>query len=286
VVLTTRRIADVQVSPIALGSASWPFLEGDPEELDALGIRAIRTALDEGITILDTAHVYTRAGREAYAEDLIARALREHPDRDSVFVATKGGHFRDGDAFPIDAQPDTVRRHCEASLRVLGVDRLDLYQLHWPDPEISMRDALRTFAELQHEGLIRLIGVSNVSVAQLEEARSVADVVSVQNHFGPHHQDGRDVLDHCTEHGIAYLAYSPLRGEVSLAGAFPRAAAVAGRKGISVQRLALAWLLQLSPVLIPISGASRPETVADSARAPAVELTDEDLAELDFAAGH
>jgi aryl-alcohol dehydrogenase-like predicted oxidoreductase len=282
--LTPRRIGDVEVSPIALGSASWPFQEGDPEEVDALGIRAIHTALDEGITILDSAHVYTRADREAYAEHLIARALSDHPARDSIFVATKGGHFRDGDAFPIDARPDTVRRHCETSLRVLGVDRLDLYQLHWPDPEISMRDALRTFAGLQDEGLIRLIGVSNVSLAQLDEARSVADVVSVQNRFGPHYQEGRDVLDHCEEHGIAYLAYSPLRGDVSLAEAFPRAAAVADHKGVSVQRLALAWLLRLSPVLIPISGASRPETVADSARTAAVELTDEDLAQLDFAA--
>jgi aryl-alcohol dehydrogenase-like predicted oxidoreductase len=280
-----RRIADVEVSPVALGSASWPFLDGDPDEIDALGIRAIHTALDEGVTLIDTAHVYTRADREAYAEDLIARALRDHPLRESILVATKGGHFRDGDAFPIDARRDTVRRHCETSLRVLGVDRIELYQLHWPDPAIPMRDALRTFAELQDEGLIRLVGVSNVSVAQLEEARSVVEIASVQNHFGPHHQAGRDVVEHCAEEGIAYLAYSPLRGERSLAEAFPRAAALAARKGISVERLALAWLLRLSPTLIPISGASRPETVADSARAAAVELSGDELAELDFAPG-
>jgi aryl-alcohol dehydrogenase-like predicted oxidoreductase len=283
-VVATRRIGDREVSAIALGSASWPFLPGPTDEVDDAGIRSIHAALDEGVTILDTARAYTRADHEGYAEELIARALHNHPSRLRVLVATKGGHYRDGDTFPIDASRETIRRHCESSLLLLGVDRLDLYQLHWPDPSTPMRDAIQTFTELQDEGLIRDIGVSNVSVAQFKEARSVADVVSVQNRFSPIDQSDRAMLDYCSEHEIAYLAYSPLGGAVSVSrlAEFPGAAAVADRKQVSIQRLALAWLLQLSPVVIPIVGASKPETVRDSVRAMDVVLGADDLAELDF----
>jgi aryl-alcohol dehydrogenase-like predicted oxidoreductase len=284
-VVATRRIGDREVSAIALGSASWPFLPGPTDEVDDLGIRAIHAALDEGVTILDTARAYTRADHEGYAEALIARALHNHPSQLRVLVATKGGHYRDGDRFPIDASREAIRRHCESSLQLLGVDRLELYQLHWPDPSTPMRDAMQTFTQLQDEGLIRDIGVSNVSATQFKEARSVADVVSVQNRFSAIDQSDRAMLDYCSEHEIAYLAYSPLGGTVSvprLAETFPGAAAVAARKQVSIQRLALAWLLHLSPMVIPIVGASKPETVRDSVRAMDVVLDADDLAELDF----
>jgi aryl-alcohol dehydrogenase-like predicted oxidoreductase len=205
-------------------------------------------------------------------------------------VVTKGGHYRDGNSAPVDVRPETIRLHCETSLKLLGVDTIELYQLHHPDPSVPITATMSIFAGLRDEGLIRQIGVSNVSVAQLEAARTVVPVASVQNRFSPFQQEHRDVLDYCTEHGIAFLAYSPLSGGSGLlpgpgrlAKAFPAAARVAERNGISVQRLALAWLLALSPVLIPISGASRPETIRDSAAAAGVKLTPEELAELDFA---
>jgi aryl-alcohol dehydrogenase-like predicted oxidoreductase len=280
-VRATRALGARDVFPIALGGASWSFIEDDADER---GIETIHAAIASGVTLIDTAHVYTRVDHPGHSEALIARALATHPDRSRIVVATKGGHYRDGDEFPIDARPDTVRRHCQTSLELLGVERLDLYQLHWPDPNVPMRDAMKTFAELQAEGLIDEVGLSNVSIAQLEEARSVVPIVSVQNTFSPFRQDDRPMLDYCSENSIAYLSYSPLRGPDSgnLATTFPAAAAVAASKGISIERLTLAWLLALSPAMIPISGAGRPATIRDSAQAPDVILTEEDLAAVDF----
>lgn len=276
----TRSIAGRPVSAIALGGASWPFSDMD----DEAAVRSIHTAIDHGVTMIDTARAYTRVDHPGHSEAVIAQALASHPRGAEVFVATKGGHYRDGDAFPIDARRDTVRRHCETSLELLGVERIDLYQLHWPDPEVPVEDAMRTFAELRDEGLISEVGVSNFSIDQLEEARAVVPIASVQNSFSPFRQDDRAMLDHCAEHGIAYLSYSPLRGaaHTNLDEAFPAAAALAKEKGISIQRLALAWLLRLSPAMIPICGASRPETVADSAQAATTSLSDDELAALDF----
>jgi len=277
----TRLVGDIAVSAIGLGGTAWTFAE---EPLDELGVRTIHAALDCGVTLIDTARAYTLADHSGHSEALIARALATYPREAEVFVATKGGHYREGDAFPIDARRDTLRRHCETSLHLLGLDRLDLYQLHWPDPNVPMCDAMQTFAELQEEGLIRYVGVSNVSIAQLEEARSVVQVVSVENNFSPFDQGDREMLDYCGEHSIAYLAYSPLRTSESttLVEAFPAAATFAERKQVSIQRLALAWLLQLSPVIIPICGASRPETIRDSALAATLVLMDDELAQLDF----
>lgn len=270
------------VFPIALGGASWSF--SDDHDVEERAIKTIHTAIASGVTLIDTARAYSRVAHPGHSEALIARALAHHPARDRILVATKGGHYRDGDQFPIDAKPDTIRRHCETSLELLGVDRIDLYQLHWPDPNLSMRKAIATFGELQSEGLIAAIGVCNVSIAQLEEARSVVPIVSVQNSFSPFRQDDRLMLDYCAERSIAYLSYSPLGGPETrhLAARFPGSAAVAASKGISLARLALAWLLRCSPVLIPISGAGRPETIYDSARAPDVALSEEEVAALDF----
>jgi aryl-alcohol dehydrogenase-like predicted oxidoreductase len=199
-------------------------------------------------------------------------------------VATKGGHYRNGDDFPIDARPEALRRDCALSRDLLGVDRIDLYFLHHPDPRLPLRASIAALAELQTEGWIRHIGVSNVSLAQLDEALSVAPVAAVQNRFSPLEQTDRPVVDFCAKTGIAYLAYSPLGGRASaLANAFPAAAALAARKGVSMPRLALAWLLTVSPTLIPITGAGRPESIRDSALAADLQLTEDELVRLDFA---
>ena len=252
---------------------------------ESVAVKAIHVALDEGIRTIDTARAYTRDGHPGHSEALIGRALASHPAGREVLVATKGGHYRDGDEFPIDASPGRVRRDCETSLQLLGVDQLDLFQLHWPDEKVPIGTTMETFAALKDEGLIRYVGLSNVSIAQLQEASIVVPIVSVQNNFSPTNQCDRAMLDHCTEQSVAYLSYSPLGGSSrvgSLAGSFPGAARVAARLDISVQQLALAWLLELSPVMMPICGARRPETIRDSAKAMHIVLGPAELEELDF----
>jgi aryl-alcohol dehydrogenase-like predicted oxidoreductase len=297
-----RLIGTEEVSAVAFGAASWSFSD-DPgwDELrlgprsDEGGIRAIHTALECGITLIDTARLYTRLDHPGHSEALVARALSQYPgSTDRVIVATKGGHYRLADSAPIDGSPATIRRHCELSLELLGLDCIPLYQLHYPDPERPIAAVMKTFVELRDEGLIRLIGIGNVSRREIDEARTVAPIASVQNEFSPIHQDDRDVVEYCAEEGIAYLAYSPLggtrmtvenrngRGARHLRDVFPAAARVAERRGISIHRLALAWLLTLTPTIIPIVGATREESVRDSAGAADVELDPGELAGLDF----
>jgi aryl-alcohol dehydrogenase-like predicted oxidoreductase len=274
-----RLIGDMSVSAIGLGSASWA-LTGQP---DAEGVKAIHAALDAGITLIDTARAYTTPSHPGLGETLVRRALAEHRAGSSVVVATKGGHYRDGDEFPIDARPESLRRDCALSRDLLGIDRIDLYFLHHPDPRVPVRAAVAALAALQEEGWIRHIGVSNVSLAQLEAALSVAPIAAVQNRFSPVDQTDRPVVDVCAQSGIAYLAYSPLGGRASaLAQAFPGAADLAARKGVSMPRLALAWLLTVSPTLIPITGAGRPESIRDSALAADLQLTEDEVSRLDF----
>ena len=289
-----RLVGDRPVFPIGLGGASWSFSDhplfgdGSPPD-DDLAVRTIHAALDAGVTLIDTARAYTTADHPGHSEAIIARALAEHPAGANVLVATKGGHYRRGNAGPIDNSPETIRRHCETSRELLGVDTIELYQVHHPDPQLSITETMTTFAELRDEGLIRQVGVSNFSLEQLEEAMGVVPIASVQNRFSPFYQDDRAILDYCAAHSVAYLAYSPLSGGVGaiggaarLAEAFPKAAAAAQRRNVSIQQLALAWLLTLSPTVIPISGAGRPETIRDSASAATIVLTAGDLTALDF----
>jgi len=276
-----RRIGEVEVGAIGFGGVNLslpePVPDGDAE-------RVVHAALDAGVTLIDTAHVYTSVDEEAHNERVIARALATHPRGGDAFVATKGGHFRAGrDGFPIDGRPEVIRAHCETSLRVLGVDRIDLYQLHWPDPDVPVAESMGVFAELQQEGKIRYAGVSNFSVAQIEEARGVVEVTSVQNRFSPAGAEDRPVLEYCAREGIAYLPYTPLDGAArarTVGSRLPAFARVAEERGVSPQQVVLAWHLAQAPVAIPIPGASRPETIADSAAAAELELTEEELALL------
>jgi aryl-alcohol dehydrogenase-like predicted oxidoreductase len=277
-----RRIGDVQVGAIGLGGVNLSI----PEPVDEREAeRTIHAAIDAGVTLIDTAHAYTTPEEEAHNERLVARALRTHPRGGDVLVATKGGHSRAGRSeFPIDGRREAIRAHCETSLRVLGVDAIGLYQLHWPDPDVPVAESVGALAELRREGKVRLVGVSNFSVAQLEEARAVAEVASVQNRFSPSQPADRPVVEHCAAAGIAYLSYSPLdgaRGASSLAERLPAFARVAEERGVSVHRLVLAWHLAQAPVVIPIPGARRPESIVDSAAAADLELRAEELALLE-----
>ena len=264
-------IAGRAIEGIGLGTAQFAFRDGSVEDFMA----TVRAALDAGVALIDTALAYTRPGVESYAEQVIARALRgvtgEHP-----LIATKGGHWRDGDSFPVNGRPDTLRAHCEISLRTLGMDRIGLYQLHHVDPAVSLQDSVGALAQLRQEGKIAAIGLSNVTVAQLDEALAVTAITSVQNRLSYGHPGDLPAALACAQRGVGYLAHSPFGGP---SGRPPEAAlAIAWQRGVSVHRILLAWLRAQSPNIVPLAGASRPATIRDSAAL--LDLADEDLADL------
>jgi aryl-alcohol dehydrogenase-like predicted oxidoreductase len=264
-------IAGRPVAGIGLGTAQFAFREGTTAD----SVATVRAALDVGVTLIDTALAYTRPGIESYAEQVVAAALRG-VTRDRPLVATKGGHWRDGEHFPVDGRPAALRAHCEISLRTLRVDRIDLYQLHHVDPAVPLPDSVGALEELRLEGKIAAIGLSNVTAVQLDQALAVAPVAAVQNQLSYGCPGDLQTALACGEQGIAYLAYKVFTGP---AGRPPDAAlAVAARYGASVQRVLLAWLRHQSPYIIPLVGASRSASIRDSA-AP-LELADQDLTDL------
>jgi aryl-alcohol dehydrogenase-like predicted oxidoreductase len=252
-----------------------------PSEDDA--VRTIHAALDAGITFIDTADVYCRDERDiGHNERLIARALRAlNGKKRTVTVATKGGLERPGGAWTRNGRPQHLRKACEASLRALGVDRIDVYQLHAPDPEVPFAESVGAIARLRDEGKIAHVGLSNVRVAEIEAGRAIVPIVSVQNRWNPQARtpENDGVLDYCTKHGIAFLPYSPFGGASAAKGlaSIGRLAAEAKRRAVSPHRLVLAWMLAKSPVVIPIPGARRIESVVDSAQADTIRLTPADV---------
>jgi aryl-alcohol dehydrogenase-like predicted oxidoreductase len=169
-------IAGRGIEGIGLGTAQFAFRDGTPEDC----VATVHAALDAGVMLIDTALAYTRAGIESYAEQVIARALRGLTTARPL-IATKGGHWRRGDSFPVDGRPGTLRAHCEVSLRTLEANRIDLYQLHYVDPQVPLPDSVGALGQLRQEGKIAAIGLSNVTVAQLDEALAVAPIVTVQH---------------------------------------------------------------------------------------------------------
>ena len=272
-----RRLADVEVFPIGLGAMPMA-LSGRPSEEQS--IRTIHAALDAGVNLIDTADAYAIDDTEVgHNERLIAKALQGRYD--DVVVATKAGHIRPGGAWEVDGRPEHVRAACEASLQALGTDRIDLYQFHRPDPEVPYAETVGAFKELQDEGKVRWIGLSNCTVEQLEEALEVAEIVSVQNQLSLGYTGPLDKgeVEACTDRGIAFLPWSPLGG-IGNAGGTADVDPVrhaADEHGVSPQQVALAWLLSLGPTVIPIPGASRPESITDSALAPELHLSRDEL---------
>jgi aryl-alcohol dehydrogenase-like predicted oxidoreductase len=282
----TRRLGDTEVFPIGLGEMPLS-LKGRPDEAQA--IRTIHAALDAGVNLIDTADAYAYDGDDMnHGERLIAKALKGGR-RDGVVVATKGGHQRDGQSWPVCGRPEYIKQACEASLRALETDRIDLYQYHRPDPDVPYAETIGAFRELQDEGKVRWIGISNASTDQIEEALGIADVVAVQNqlalNFTSPVTKGEVAL--CTERGIAFLPWSPLGGIGKADGAESHEAVTAAAEahGVSPQQVVLAWLLSLGPTVIPIPGSSRPETIGDSARAAELELTDDEVRAISASVG-
>ena len=277
-----RRIGDVEVSAIGLGAMPLS-LPGRPDRERA--IATIHAALDVGITLIDTADAYTTdADGTGHNELLVAEALRGRPEE--VLVATKGGMlYRDGGPWDRNGTPAHLKKAARESRARLGVDAIGLYQFHRPDPGVSYEESIGAIRELLDEGVIRMAGISNVTVAQIALADHVLGgrLVSVQNQFSPAYRSSQGELDYCDDHEIAFLPWSPLGGigrgdEVFASGsAFT---AVALELEVSPQRVALAWELSLGHCVVPIPGASRPATITDSAGAAELVLSGDQKARL------
>lgn len=282
--MLSRTLGDRKVGAIGLGAMPMS-LEGRPDRARALA--TIHAALAAGVTLIDTADAYSTGGNDTgHNERLVAEALRTWSgDRDDVVVATKGGHVRPGDGtWQVDGRPEHLRAACEASLRSLGVEAIGLYQFHRPDPSVPFAESIGALAELLAAGKIRMAGLSNVSISQIDEARTIVPVVSVQNQFSPAFRSSAAELAYCGGLGITFLAWSPLGGMGPAAelGTRHRAfAQVAERHDVSPHQVALAWVLAQGDHVIPIPGSSRPETIRDSAAGADLALTPDDLALLE-----
>ncbi len=223
-----------------------------------------------GINLIDTADSYG----PGVSEELIADVL--HP-YEGLTIATKGGLERTGPGeWPRNGHPAYLRQACEGSLRRLGVDWIDLYQLHSPDSDVPYEESVGAMRELQDEGKIRHVGISNVSVEQLERAREIVDVVSVQNRFNLGDRASEDVLERCEELGICFFPWFPLAAG-ALAEPGGAAAEVAAAHGASSGQIALAWLLRRSPVIVPIPGTSSVRHLEENVAAASIELSDEEF---------
>lgn len=243
----TLTVAGVTVARLGFGAMhlTGPGVWGPPSDR-AAALAVLRRAVELGVGLIDTADAYGPATNE----EVVAEAL--HPYPAGVLVATKGGMVRQGpDRWGSDASPAHLRAACEASLRRLRVEAIDLYQLHGPDPAVPFADSVGALAELRAQGKVRHVGLSNVSVAQLREAQAVVPVASVQNQYSLYDRSSEDVLRACEAAGIAFLPYRPLD-----VGRFHAAHRVARKLGVDVRAVALAALLARSPVMVPIPGTS------------------------------
>jgi aryl-alcohol dehydrogenase-like predicted oxidoreductase len=284
--MRSRTIGPATVSAIGLGGMPMS-IEGRPDE--ARSIATIHAALDAGVTLIDTADAYLlKPGETGHNERLIAKALASYPgDSSDVLIATKGGHVRPGDgSWTVDGSPAHLREAAEASLKALGVEAIGLYQFHRPDPRVPYADSVGVLKELLDAGKIRMAGISNATIEQIDIARAVlgeGNLVSVQNQFSPAFRSSEPELRHCAALGIAFLPWSPLGG-IGRAGQLgSRHAAfqdVAQAHGVSPQQVTLAWMLALAPVVIPIPGASRPQSITDSAQAADLVLTEAEVDRL------
>jgi pyridoxine 4-dehydrogenase len=256
------------------GEGIW----GPPADEDAA--RALlRRVVDLGLNLIDTADSY---GPEV-SENLIAEAL--HPYPDGLVIATKGGLRRTGPGqWPQDARPDRLRETCEGSLRRLKLDRIDLYQLHSPDPKVAFEDSVGALKDLQDEGKIRHIGISNVSVDELERARRIVDVVTVQNRYNLTDRSSEDVLDACEQGGIGFIPWFPLaRGSLAEPGG--ALDEVAHAHDATPGQVTLAWLLARSKVMLPIPGTSSAEHLEENVAAEELSLSDEERDAIAAAGG-
>jgi aryl-alcohol dehydrogenase-like predicted oxidoreductase len=271
------------VSAVGYGGMHLSIQDRPPEEQ---GVRVIQTALDAGVTLIDTADVYCLDEHDiGHNERLVARALKgRSADRERVIVATKGGVTRPHGRWETDGRPEHLRAACERSLKALEVDCIDLYQLHSPDPRVPLAESVGALADLQQQGKIRWVGISNVSVPQIWEAESVVRVTSVQNRLNPFFREAlaQGVVEYCERRGIGFLAYSPTGGGRlnRKLPAHPVLQPMAARLGVTPHALVLAWVLARSPAVIVIPSARIVEHALDSISAAELSLSEADLSAI------
>jgi pyridoxine 4-dehydrogenase len=270
---------DLEVNRLGFGAMriTGRGVWGDPPDI-ATAVRVLQRAVRLGVTFIDTADSY---GPEV-SENLIARAL--YPYTPDIVIATKGGLVRPGpDDWNRDARPEHLRTACEASLTRLRRDRIDVYQLHAPDPKVPLEDSIGELVRLKSEGKIRHIGVSNVSLDELRRCERLTPIVSVQNRYNFEERHSDEVLTYCESKAIAFLPWAPLGSgrHASGSGRGLRAlSAVAERHGISVGQAAIAWLLGRSSVMLPIPGTASIEHLEQNIAAGSVRLSPQDMQEL------
>jgi aryl-alcohol dehydrogenase-like predicted oxidoreductase len=242
----------------------------DPRE----AIAVLRRAVELGVNLIDTADSY---GPEV-SERLIAEALYPYPQ--GLVIATKAGLERPGpDQWKPNGRPEHLRAAFEGSLRRLKLERIDLYQLHRIDPEVPLADQLGVFKELQDQGKVRHVGLSEVSVSEIERARKIVRIVSVQNRYSPTDRQHENVLDYCERETMAFLPWYPLGAGAALRPGSPLAR-VAARVQATPAQVAIAWLLRRSPVMLPIPGTSRVQHLEENVGAALLELSAQDFAEI------
>ncbi|GAA1849934.1 aldo/keto reductase [Microbacterium koreense] len=289
-----RTLAGRPVSAIGLGA--MPLSMNNDNQVPGAdeAIDTVHAALDAGVTFIDTADCYAPSWDQmGHNERVVAEGLRTwNGDASRVLVATKGGITRsDGEVWGRDGSDDYLRRAADRSRENLGVETIDLYQYHRPDRTRLYGDVMESFARLHDDGVIAAVGISNASVEEIALAQSVLGdrLVSVQNEFSPRHPGSVDELRYCGAHGIAFLPWSPLGGTGGgarqVGDRYPVFGELAERHGVSPQRVVLAWELALDPHVIPIPGARRAASIIDSARAPELDLSPEEVVRLSESVG-
>jgi pyridoxine 4-dehydrogenase len=242
------------------------------------GQALLRRTVELGVNFIDTAEAYG----PGFNEELIASAL--HPYSDRLVIATKGGIDKPSpDNIRVNGSPENLRRSCEASLRRLKRDRIDLYQLHRPDPQVPFADSVGALAELQREGKIRHIGLSNISLAQLEEAQKIVAIASVQNRFSISDRTHTNILNYCAQNTIAFIPYGsldahPLKRGAPLANADGSLREIGDRHGAKSNQIALAWLLHHAPNIILIPGTTTISHLEENIAAATLQLTPDEIA--------
>ena len=266
---------DLEVSRLGFGAMRLPGLRvmGWPDDR-ANALAVLRRAVELGVTLIDTADAYGPEVNELQIADAL------HPYPEGLVIATKGGFTRsESGTWVADGRPEHLRAACEGSLVRLRLERIDLYQLHTVDSGVPIEESVGALAELQAEGKIEHVGVSNVDMDELRRARGVVEIVSVQNAYSLTDREAEPVLEACAAEGLAFLPWYPLAvGELARPGG--PLDAVAARHGATPAQVALAWLLQRAPVVLPIPGTSSLAHLEENVAAAELRLEDEDLAAL------
>lgn len=282
-----KQLGNTGVTISAIGLGGMPLsLSNRPPESQA--IEVIHRTLDLGVTLIDTADAYCiDESDKHHNEKLIIKALQQYTgDVSNVIVATKGGLMRTGGGWLLNGDPNHLRQAIRVSFEALGGKKpIDVWQYHAVDPNYKIEASLAPAKEAVDQGMIRFVGVSNFSVDQIERARDVVEIVSVQNQYNPWHRqpefDG--VLEYCEQEKLTFFPWSPLGGSrrVKKLEEFEAIAQLATEKGTSVQSIVLAWLRSKSPCVVPIPGASKISSVQDSVKSVAIKLSEEEVARID-----